>query len=326
VSKRYAAPWTAHWLVAVTACTVLSGECGVAHAGAPSPPPAAAAAGYRWETFATNAAFNPKTVDTKLTYSSGYQWYLFNFYGCTPEPALVALNTDGSATVSSFGNNEATLASAAQISSAPYFRGTAFGGGAYFEATLAFDAQAVNISNGWPAWWTVAVEDIDGSHGDQWPGQSTGFDNFAEPDIFEYDQGPNYPTAYYGSMHEWYGLWNHTCTGYCEVSSAYGASVRTVPAGTNFSTYHRYGLLWIPATASKQGSITYYFDGVQVGQPFTYSQFTRQAPPPNPSTPWAFGVVDSQHLVLILGSGASTPLQVQSVSVWQASAAKNLHN
>ncbi|MGH3429995.1 MAG: hypothetical protein ACRDQZ_20905 [Mycobacteriales bacterium] len=292
----------------------------------PLPPAPAAAAGYRLETFATNGSFSPRTVDTRLTFASGYQWYLFNFYGTKPEPALVSLNADGSATVSSFGNEEATMASAAQISAAPYFRGTAFGGGAYFEATLAFDAKAVNLRNGWPAWWTVAVEDIDGGHGDQWPGQPAGYDNFAEPDIFEYDQGPNYPNAYFGSMHEWYGLWAHTCAAYCEVSSAYAAGVRMVPAGTNFAAYHRYGMLWIPATATKKGSLTYYFDGVQTGQPFTYSQFNHQPPPPTANTPWAFGVLDNQHLVLILGSGASTPLQVRSVSVWQASAAKNVHN
>lgn len=324
MSKPHDVPLRTRNLVALAAgCGLL---CGAVSASAVTPPAPAAAAGYRVETFSTNGTFNTRTVDTNLTFASGYQWYLFNFYGSKPVPALVTLNNDGSATVSSFGNNEATMASAAQISAAPYFRGTAFGGGAYFEATLAFDAQAVNLSKGWPAWWTVAVEDIDGSHGDQWPGQPAGFDNFAEPDIFEYDQGVNYPNAYFGSMHEWYGVWNRTCTAYCEVSSPYAAGVRIVPANTNFSAYHRYGLLWIPATATKKGSLTYYFDGVQVGQPFTYSRFTNQAPPPNANTPWAFGVIDNQHLVLILGSGASTPLQVQAVTVWQASAARNLRN
>jgi len=33
-----------------------------------------------------------------------------------------------------------------------------------------------------------------------------------------------------------------------------------------------------------------------------------------------------QHMVLILGTGASTPMKVQSVTVWQASAAANMHN
>jgi hypothetical protein len=47
-----------------------------------------------------------------------------------------------------------------------------------------------------------------------------------------------------------------------------------------------------------KGSLTYYFDGVQVGAPITYTKFTNQAPKPNASTPWSFGIIDQQHLVL----------------------------
>lgn len=294
----------------------------------PSVPPQAAAVGYRTETFATVSNFTPQTVDQKLTYASGYQWYFFNL--CSTVPARLpttTLNTDGSITVASFTNNfEATIASAAEIPAAPYFRGAAFGGGGYFEATLSFDAKAVNLGTGWPAWWTLALEEADGHHGDQWVGQKTGYEHFIEPDIFEYDQGAAHPAAYYGSIHDWSGIWNATCKSYCEVSSSYDISVRPVPTGTNFSAYHRYGLLWVPATATKKGSITYYFDGGQVGRAITYSQFTNQAPPPTAATPWTFGVIDRQHLVLILGAGSSTPMRVQSVTVWQASRANNLYH
>jgi len=104
-----------------------------------------------------------------------------------------------------------------------------------------------------------------------------------------------------------------------------------LPAPVDFSQWHRYGLLWIPATPQAKGSLTYFFDGRQIGPPIVWTQFQGQAPVSpikavGPATPWAFGVIDRQHLVLILGSGASTPLRVKQVVVWQASAAADLRN
>ena len=58
--------------------------------------------------------------------------------------------------------------------------------------------------------------------------------------------------------------------------------------------------------------------------------FTGQAPAPNydmgcpGSKPWTFEVLDQLHMVLLLGTGVNQPLSVQSVKVWQTSAAKNL--
>ena len=83
-------------------------------------------------------------------------------------------------------------------------------------------------------------------------------------------------------------------------------------------------MLWIPATASVDGTVTFYFDGVSSGS-FSYSQFTTQAPPPT-AQPWAGGVIDSQHLALILGNGSAARMQIQAVNVWQASTAGNVTN
>ena len=82
-------------------------------------------------------------------------------------------------------------------------------------------------------------------------------------------------------------------------------------------------MLWIPATPTRRGSFSFYFDGVQVGPTTPYAAFQDQAPPPSFFSPWLFGIIDRQHLVLILGSN-SGPLRVRSVNVWQASGANNL--
>ena len=298
-----------------------------------SAPSQAAAAGYQTETFATMSGFTSKTVDMGLTDASGFQWYFFNFFGYTPSSALTSLNSDGSVTLASFTpptSSNTSMSSAAYTSTAPYYRGTAFGGGGYFEATLSFNASTVNGNGAWPAWWTMAIEHLAQLAGQQWPGQTAGYDHFIEPDIFEADTQWAGANTYGGDAHDWYGQWGAaTCSSYCNVSISNlsgNAFVRTVPTGTNFSQYHKYGLLWIPATSTKRGSLTYYFDGVQVGPTTSYSPYTSQSPVPTTSTPWTFGIVDKQHLVLILGTGASTPMRVQSVTVWQASTVNNMHN
>lgn len=297
-----------------------------------SVPTAAAAAGYNTETFATVSNFTTQTVDMKLTNGPGFQWYWWNFFGNAQTPGATTLNSDGSVTLAAFTNTWPNLASAVQTSSAPYYRGTAFGGGGYFEATLAYDASTVNVNTGWPSFWSMALEHLVYLPGVQWPGQASGYEHFIEPDFFEADvaywAGAN---TYGGDTHDWYGLWgSSTCPNYCNVdlktASGTPEFVRTVPSGTNFSQYHRYGFLWVPATATTPGKLSYYFDGVQVGPTTTYTQYTSQPPVPTTATPWTFGVIDKQHLVLVLGTGASTPMQVQSVTVWQASSASNMHN
>jgi hypothetical protein len=285
-------------------------------------PPMAAAAGYRTETLATTS-FSKANVDFGLTKKSGFQWYFFNFYGVVPSSSLAKLNSDGSVSVASLSNYYGNyLTSATQTPAAPFYRGTAFGGGGYFEATLSWNQAAVKTSTGWPAWWSMSLEHLAGLTSEQWPGQAKWYSHFAEPDFFEADTGAG---SYGGTLHDWYGLYGaQPCPNYCNVQSPWSVIQRVLPAGTSVSQYHRYGMLWVPATATKPGSYTFYFDGAPIGKTTTYTKYTNQAPVPTASTPWTFGIVDQQHLVLILSSGSSTPLNVKSVQVWQASTAGNM--
>jgi poly(3-hydroxyalkanoate) synthetase len=50
-----------------------------------------------------------------------------------------------------------------------------------------------------------------------------------------------------------------------------------------------------------------------------------ETPPPT-SQPWLYGIVDQQHLILILGAGTNTPLLVRSVHVWQSGTTNNIHD
>jgi hypothetical protein len=308
----------------VAACALSISLVGLPANAADPVPMAAAMAGYRMETLASDA-FSTRNVDTRLSYAPGYQWYYFNFFGTKPSSSLTTFNGDGSLTTASAtpdpGINGYWLASAGVINGAPGYRGTAYGGGAYFEATFEFNSSAVNLSQGWPMWWSMSLEHMIGK-GDQWAGQRPGYEHFVEPDFFEYDMGQT--KSYGGAVHDWYGVYNATCSNYCNYYNPNFA--RAVPSTTNFNTYHRYGFLWKPATATAKGSLTYYFDGVQTGATYTYTKMNSQAPVPNGTTPWTYGVIDGQHLVLFIGTCPPVPMQIKSVQVWQASAAYNLHN
>lgn len=286
-------------------------------------PPQSAAVGYKTNTFSSE--FTKSTVDVGNTRRSGFKWYLWQFFGNRPTNVrTLRFNGDGSITLLGDNNSKGgNLATVAPAKNASKFIGVAFGGGAYFEAVFKFDPDTVVLSKSWPAFWSAALEHLVSLDSVQWRGQAQGYEHFIEPDFFEYDipGGGNY---YGGAIHDWYGIWNKTCKGYCGALAP--NYKRQVPSSTDFMRYHRYGLLWVPATDTTAGYAEYYFDNQRVGQRTSWSKFRDQAPPTalRSLQPWSFGVMDRQHLVVILGTGVDEPMTVQSVNVWQASAARNL--
>ncbi len=282
----------------------------------------AAAAGYSTLTF--DSTFAPATVDIERTYTRGFEWYVFNFFGFqAPDP--VSLSAGAAVINGSAGNANAQICSAGMDGGGNWV-GTAFGGGAYFEATLKFDPALVDVKNGWPSWWSMAVEHLAQTSDEQWVEQAAEYKHFAELDFFEYDvQGFGLGrNTWGGACWDWHGVYGDCPdTGFCGVLSPPGSDIiRTNPVGTDYNTFHRYGLLWVPATDTTLGSVTWYFDDLPIGHSVTWSKFTDQPPPP--VTPWRFGVVDQQHLALVLGSGEGQPMTVSLVKVWQKSSDNNL--
>ena len=217
------------------------------------------------------------------------------------------------------GGYNSQLASVGIKATAPYFVGTAFGCGGYFQAELAFVPSAIEPANGFPAWWSMSVEHlIPDTTQQQWQGQPTGYAHFGEVDFMEAIQGGN-PDQYDATLHDWYGLYGVTCTQWCEASS----TNNSVRSGVDLKQYHYYGTLWIPATATTPGSVSFYLDGNLINSGVTWTQFANQAPPPGPGAPWTFGIIDQQHLALTFGSG-SAPITVRSVNVWQNGSACNV--
>ena len=75
----------------------------------------------------------------------------------------------------------------------------------------------------------------------------------------------------------------------------------------------------------QSGFINYYWNGALVRSQ-TYTQFTSADAGlvPSASTPWAFGVLDGQHITLLFGSNNKFPITVGNVQVWQANASQNM--
>jgi hypothetical protein len=293
-----------------------------------SPPPAAVAEGMTVNTYSSN--FTAQTVDMNHTLNRGYKWYLYTLFGQKASASGVKINGDGSVTL--LGDNTGAEGELMSVNAYPGTNGwvgTAFGGGGYFETVMLFNpAQVVAGHNAgtryWPSFWSLPMEGtFTGTN--QWPGQAAGYQHNVEVDFFEADVYWK-TTAYGVGLHDWYGIPNKTCNpGLCSVNMINPSGERDPPAGTNFNTYHTYGVLWVPATATTEGSYSAYFDGVLIGSTRTWTHYANQAPTPV-GKPWLFGQMDQQHLFFILGTGQGIPFTLKSVNVWQRSAAGNLTN
>ncbi len=283
----------------------------------PSTP--AAANGYLELTF--DSALSSDTVDVGQTYASGFDWYVGNFFNPAPLNPIT-FNGRGIATINgSAGNSNLQISTAGlKVMGTPAsgWVGTAFGGGAYFEASLRFDPALVDVNNGWPAWWSMSIEHLASLPERQWIGQVPDYWHFSEVDFFEYDMPQTVPNVFGGTVNEYWGVYNTPSW----TENIFPSYMRKLPANARLSDFHRYGCLWVPAKGSSTSKLSWYFDGRKVGTDVAWSHLP-DAPPP-PVDPWKFSILDKQHLVLILGSGANQPMTVESVKVWQASPDENL--
>lgn len=288
------------------------------------PPTQAALVGYTRNTYLSE--FRENTIDLANKGSVEFQWYPWRFFHENPpSPSGIVLNMDGSITLGA--KNRMSIATAAPSYRPSKWVGVAFGGGGYFEAEIKFDPRDTFRAGAheWPSFWSMSVEHLAGLTNEQWEGQTTGYCHFIEPDFFEYDVWTfASPTSYGGAIHDWYGIYKQTCPGrhFCNVLNESNFVIET-PKNTSFTNYHKFGFLWVTASDSHPGYAQYYFDDHKTTDTVIWTKFRGEAPRPD-KKPWAFGVIDQQHLVLILESGAGQPMTVRSVRVWQASEAANL--
>ena len=276
-----------------------------------SVPPQAQAVGYTTMTFGSTFSSD---IDLTKSYNTGYNWYLWNLNGSNASSDKVIPTNKGVTLLGDVTGPGAELVSVA-LKSGTYV-GTAFGGGAYVEGMI----QILNPANngGQVAFWGYPIETQLGLI--QWSGQTAGYSQFVENDFLEYIYSDT-PGCYSATLHDWYGIYNSTCPpGFCDTSSTQCPIISDSIIGY----YHKYGMLWVPATVSTSGYVQYYFDDNPIGSPISWTQFTNQSPTPI-SQPWRFGVTDTQHMNIILGTGVGNPFNVRWVRVWQVNSTNNWH-
>ena len=86
--------------------------------------------------------------------------------------------------------------------------------------------------------------------------------------------------------------------------------------------FHKYAMLWVPATPSSSGTISFILDDSWVMNSFTYPYIDPNNPPgfPAQDVTGQQGLMDRRHLYLLLGTSPNNPMTVYSVSVWQKNA------
>ncbi len=293
-------------------------------------PPQAVEVGYTKNTFATY--LSEADIDLGDSGRSGFSWYIRNPFGRTSNEAKkwMTFNPDGSLTLT-WGS---IWTAAVKNSSGNWAGGVAFGGGGYFEAELKFnpDDTLLSTTPWWPSFWSIAIEHLARLKDEQWPGMPAGYIHYAEVDFFEFAKGWWAPPkcCYAGTINDWYGIWKQTCKeGFCVRNNNLSGKTKfrnfriSFPEHVDFSQYHRYGLLWVPATDTKPGYAQYFFDGKPTSDRVYWSKYTDPPPPPG-DRPWTFGILDKQHLVVTLGTGKDKPLTIRAFNVWQSSNDSNL--
>jgi beta-glucanase (GH16 family) len=226
----------------------------------PTVPAQAAAAGF--STLLFDDEFNSLSLASSPYSSATDNWYPGIWWeGAYPSSSQI---TDSASVMtlswtraawSANGNCDATISGENALAT----RGKSFRYG-YFEVRMKWD----DVTGAWPAIWMTPVQAIDGQ-------QNTG-----EIDIFEGQGGD--PT-YYGTLHTWDGATQ---------TWASNPNYFKVPAGTDFTQFHLYGVLWTPPANGKPGEITWYFDGNPIGS--------------SPTTTSANSVFDTENYYLLLSA------------------------
>jgi beta-glucanase (GH16 family) len=264
--------------VQIVVNAVLSGACSAASTGS-TPPAQAAAAGFTHLVFSDHFA----SISTISPDGNGNtNWYANSPNSPTVPPSAYSV-ANGVLTLKSdtsgYGSDLATATAAHPAKAWQH---------GYFEASMQFDPSGYqDAQGGWPAFWTWSMEAVLGTI----PAASNG--HSPELDIMEAwphqkDNPPGTGVTIITTLHEWHGSTN----------DGNSNNTPTLPAGTDLSKYHTYGVLW---TTNK---VVWYFDDKPVTTLVT-----------GPGTLWPS--LEQQHLYLILGTGHNWPVNFKFVNVWQ---------
>jgi|GEM_PF-2323380 len=258
------------------------------------------------------------TIDVNHTGADGYKWYVGQYYGSPTATSTMYSVSSGVLTITgcpvAWGS---TLQSTEPDSSNGLgYHGTAFstGSGIYYEARIAMANISTIDTTGHalcPAFWS---NDIKGCTklSRTMPGNPSDFE-YIEDDFMEFDPKWGTGTGYSSTIHDWSG----TLTGTVVNNVANTNSTLPVTTGTDFTQWHTYGVLWVPASAAN-GWIGYrqaFFDGVPQAAVCWQGNQTGTYPP---SGSYMFSLEDEDKFDIILGAcqGGTATMLVDYVHIY----------
>lgn len=263
-----------------------------------------------------------KTVDIDHTGATGYYWYVGQYfsqffnYPQTPS-SMYSLGAGMLSILNNPPQTGMTVHTAEPDAVNPLgFHGTVFSGGQgiYIEAQIALPNTGLITNSYWPSFWTEDLK-AETLTNEEMPG-NPGYSETIEDDIMEYNPNWGNGNAYISVVHD-FSDQDNTNNDYNLTNDN---QALPVPVGTNYATWHRYGVLWVPAS-SANGWIGYrqaFFDGVAEAAVCWQGN---QAPTFPPSGSYLFSLKDQDQFDLIFG-GCETglpSLRVNYVHVYAVS-------
>ena len=222
--------------------------------------------------------FNDRsTIDVNNTQKDGCKWYVKGMWFPSTSPTMYEILTSYRGASGVLGIKDAPVSMSWNFSTTFFddaapegYRGTVFlpGKGIYYEARIACDDLAHIRTNGWAGFWSGTMPissrprnmnpppwgmSVENMPMPGWPGKWETIEN----DIMEYNPSWGHPHQFDSTIHDW-------------SSGAQGGNIGNFnavvypPAGTDYTQWHTYGQLWIPASAENgwHGYRQVYFDGL----------------------------------------------------------------
>ena len=280
------------------------------------PPPQAYALGY-----------TTKTWDSTTLGTTVGTWQNYNFKGHSSPSQYQTQNQDGSITLTGSGwsggmaNYTGEMATAANNAAKPFlYQGIAFGGGFYLEVQMLAVGAVTTAQDD-----TLDIAIYDSLNLTGYINVDALGDQAIELDGPEFDTVGS--TTQYGvSCHDYY--WTGSMKSRLDPTSLIPKA--TIPSGTIF-TWNTYGVLWVPATASTRGYVSWFFNGTQVativeGPGTGYVQYSAgQTYPPSNTANTICNYLDTTQMIPVIGlSGASVITGViKSAKIWQGPGMNN---
>ena len=261
--------------------------------GQPKAPPAAVAAGFTRLAF--REEFNDLSgIDIDDTRKPGFNFYPKLAWGKYVLPEEYIQVKDGVLHLyNPINHAQSDLFSAVGAYQGGRYTGFAVGGGAYFEASIAFDPafkKQHSDVEGFPAFYSNPVEHFFLKTPQPY--------DYLELDHMEYNSGW-YPDAsdYFHALIKWtvddQGIHRDF------VDPVWKHRIIHVPESPDFSRFNIFGALWVPGA---EGKVNTYFNN-QLRRSLTTKAYPK------------LRVGDDQHFIVILGAG-QWPIRVDWVRVW----------